>query len=305
MKRVYKIISLSILFLLLLGLKGYSQQDTMYVCHRGYIIYERSIDNIDSIKFTVTGEGYYTRIINIYVSGVLIFDRAISEIDSIVFDKPTLLNLLATITTKTVSDITDNSATLGGNITFAGFPEYTERGVCYSTSRNPTTNDIKLTVAGNGAGEYTINATDLIPNTTYYVRAYAINDAGVAYGNEVSFKTFDAPFTYYGDVILSTEAEVIALKNAEHRYVRGNVTVRGSALQTLTLLENQLKEISGNLILEASNLSTLDGLYGLEKIGKDFIVRNGKMVSFEGLNNLTHIAALTPYLPVNQLRNFF
>ncbi|NSW93969.1 MAG: fibrobacter succinogenes major paralogous domain-containing protein [Bacteroidales bacterium] len=94
----------------------------------------------------------------------------------------------ATITTTAVTSITTNSAVSGGTITGDGGAQVTARGVCWSTSVNPTVADSK-TSDGTGTGSFTSNLTGLTPNTTYYVRAYAVNSAGTVYGNQVSFTT--------------------------------------------------------------------------------------------------------------------
>jgi len=100
---------------------------------------------------------------------------------------------LPIITTSDASNVTDTNAILGGNITYSGVPEYTERGVCYSTLQYPTIEDNKIEISGIGAGIFSTELTNLIPSTTYYVRAYAINADGTAYGNEESFSTFGIP----------------------------------------------------------------------------------------------------------------
>jgi hypothetical protein len=95
---------------------------------------------------------------------------------------------LATLTTSAVSSLTNTSATSGGNITDDGGANITTRGVCYSINTNPTTAD-NITNDGNGTGSFTSNLSGLTTSTTYYVRAYATNSAGTAYGNELSFTT--------------------------------------------------------------------------------------------------------------------
>ena len=95
---------------------------------------------------------------------------------------------LPTVTTSQVTNITQTSATGGGNVTSSGNSTVTERGICWSTSHNPMTNDSHLS-SGNGTGSFSVNMTGLTVHTTYYVRAYAINDAGTVYGNEISFFT--------------------------------------------------------------------------------------------------------------------
>ena len=95
---------------------------------------------------------------------------------------------LPVLTTQNVTSITLNSARCGGNITSNGWSEVTARGVCWSTSPNPTISNSK-TADGTGTGSFTSNITGLAENTTYYVRAYATNSNGTAYGVEKSFTT--------------------------------------------------------------------------------------------------------------------
>jgi len=96
--------------------------------------------------------------------------------------------VVPTIATNDITEITQTSATSGGNITSDGGAAVTARGVCWSTTQNPTTANSKTT-NGTGAGIYTSNLTGLSANANYYVRAYATNSVGTAYGNQVSFKT--------------------------------------------------------------------------------------------------------------------
>ena len=93
-----------------------------------------------------------------------------------------------TVTTAAITNITTTTATGGGDVTQGGDTPVTARGVCWSTSPNPTLSD-SHTIDGSGTGSFESNLTDLTPETTYYVRAYAINAAGSAYGNQVDFTT--------------------------------------------------------------------------------------------------------------------
>jgi len=99
--------------------------------------------------------------------------------------------LIPTVTTQSISSITQNSAQGGGNVTFDGGAEVTARGVCWGTSTNPTIADSK-TVEGVGTGTFTSNISGLSPGTGYHVRAYATNSAGTGYGDNVSFTTSEA-----------------------------------------------------------------------------------------------------------------
>jgi uncharacterized protein (TIGR02145 family) len=94
----------------------------------------------------------------------------------------------ATLTTEVVTSITSNSAISGGNIISDGGASVTARGVCWDTSTNPTITG-SYTTDGTGIGSFTSSLTGLTANTTYYVRAYAINSVCIEYGNEVTFTT--------------------------------------------------------------------------------------------------------------------
>lgn len=99
---------------------------------------------------------------------------------------------VAVLSTMEVTEINTTTARSGGNITDDGGATVTFRGVCWSTNENPTINDSK-TEDGTGAGSFTSNITDLELNTTYYLRAYAINSAGIGYGSAMSFTTRQEP----------------------------------------------------------------------------------------------------------------
>ena len=102
------------------------------------------------------------------------------------------LNAVPTLTTTGIASITTTSATSGGNITADGGSSITARGVVWSTITNPTISLTTKTSDGSGTGSFTSSLTNLAPKTTYYVRAYATNNAGTGYGNEISFTTADS-----------------------------------------------------------------------------------------------------------------
>ncbi len=126
-------------------------------------------------------------IMNIHQSNGTVLQIPLNTIDSITYTNPNPGNL-ATITTAAISSNTGTSAVSGGNISSNGGSLVTQRGIVWSTSPNPTTAN-NSTNNGSGTGSFTGNLTGLTVNTTYYVRAYAINSAGTAYGNQVSFTT--------------------------------------------------------------------------------------------------------------------
>jgi hypothetical protein len=95
--------------------------------------------------------------------------------------------LLPTVTTTAASSITSTSATTGGNVTADGGASVTTRGVCWSVNPNPNITN-STTTNGTGTGIFTSSMTGLTLGNTYYVRAYATNTAGTAYGNQICFR---------------------------------------------------------------------------------------------------------------------
>lgn len=96
-----------------------------------------------------------------------------------------------TVTTNEVTNIQQTTATCGGNVTNSGGATVTARGVCWSTSLNPTITS-SHTTDGTGTGTFTSTLTGLMPGTTYYVRAYATNSVDTGYGGQKSFTTLPA-----------------------------------------------------------------------------------------------------------------
>ena len=180
---------------------------------------------------------------NIYLSDGSMTQIDISTIDSITYSL-TSPGTLATITTTGVTGISGPSALSGGNITADGGSTISHRGVCWATTTSPTTaNDTTLDGTGTGTGSYTSTLTGLSANTTYYVRAYAINSAGTAYGNEVSFTTgdiytmgsgvTDIDGNTYTSIILGTQ-EWMQQNLRVSRFTNGDSIPNGAAVNDWT-----------------------------------------------------------------------
>ena len=105
------------------------------------------------------------------------------------------------VITGEISDITGSTASCGGTVTEEGSSPIYTRGICWSVKESPTVND-DFTNNGTGLGTFTSTMTKLDGSTVYYVRAYATNDDGTGYGNEISFRTaprsivFNSAVTY-------------------------------------------------------------------------------------------------------------
>ena len=111
----------------------------------------------------------------------------------------TLAPVLPIVTTSNFSDVKGNAAKAGGSITSDGGSPVTAQGLCWSISTNPT-------ITNSLTSSFTATMTGLLPNTTYYVRAYATNLSGTGYGNEISFisgkvigSTFTGGLVFYND----------------------------------------------------------------------------------------------------------
>jgi uncharacterized protein (TIGR02145 family) len=138
----------------------------------------------------------YRRLFNSNVSVYKHFDNDQKYGFSVRVVRDTIINtpsIIPTITTNAVDSITTTTARSGGNVTSSGNATITARGVVWSTSPNPTIALTTKTNNGTGTGAFTSNINGLTPGTTYYVRAYATNSVGTAYGNQVSFTTTQTP----------------------------------------------------------------------------------------------------------------
>ena len=160
-----------------------------------------------------TGTGVFTSSLTNLKSGTKYYVRAYATNDAgTEYGTQVEFTTLAVgepdLSTGAVSSITDVSATVGGNVTAANGGAIEERGLCWSTSENPTVEDDFIAATlGEGTGEFTANLTNLVTGTTYYVRAYAENSAGTNYGEQVTFNTLlrDADANLYEVVRIGSQ----------------------------------------------------------------------------------------------------
>jgi plastocyanin len=173
---------------------------------------------------------------------------------------------LPVLTTDNVNGITRTAAASGGNITSDGGASITSRGVCWSTSSNPTTSDSK-TDNGAGVGPFTADLTNLTPNTTYNVRAYATNSDGTNYGNQVTFTT---PLTSVATLITTSVTSITSTTATSGGDITSDgglpVTLRGicwSTAQNPTTSNDTTSNGSGSgiFISHLKNLSATTTYY--------------------------------------------
>ena len=171
-------------------------------------------------------------------------------------------NFAPTLTTTTISTITYNSATSGGNISSDGGSAITERGVVYSTSSNPTTADSKVIDGSVGTGSFSSDITGLTTGITYHVRAYAINGIGTSYGVDRSFTTASLTaspsITAASGATVDNSFDITFTDDAASTTWRGLITSVEYGSTTLTL--NTDYTISAGKITLIPSGSALSGL---------------------------------------------
>lgn len=181
------------------------------------------------------GPGIFTSSVSGLIPGTIYYVRAYATNNAgtaygnqIAFST---LNIVPLITTNAVSEITESTAAGGGNIPAAGEEPILFRGVCWSTRPNPTISNRKTT-DGSDIGSFSSLITGLTPGRKYFVRAYAFNTSGTAYGNEISFATLkplSLPSPSKLEIISKKlPRQVVVLKQpAKHRFFpRGNLLYR-------------------------------------------------------------------------------
>ena len=107
------------------------------------------------------------------------------------FTFTTMSDTIPLVDTYTVKDVTYCSAVPSGQV-YSGGQEVMERGFCYGTEMHPTMEGMHVAI-GSGAGPFECQLTELLPETRYYVCAYAVCTKGVYYGDQLSFDTKALP----------------------------------------------------------------------------------------------------------------
>lgn len=142
--------------------------------------------------------------------------------------------IIPTVTSADITDVTQITATSGGEVIDEGGTYVTARGVCWSTSPNPTIAN-SHTSDGNGIGIFVSDITGLDINTIYFVRAYATNAIGTAYGNELSFTTL--PFSTCGDLISYEGQNYNTVQIGTQCWLKENLNV-GTMIMTSQSMSN-------------------------------------------------------------------
>ncbi|MDQ1265530.1 MAG: Fibronectin type-III protein, partial [Bacteroidota bacterium] len=179
----------------------------------------------------------------------------------------TTLAVAPTVTTTTPFDITSSTAKSGGQVTSDGGSNITARGVCWSTSGNPTTTD-SHTSDGAATGSFSSTITGLAPGTAYFVRAYATNSIGTSYGSSASFTSLAVVPT-----LTTTTPFDITSRTA---LSGGNVTNSGGASVTargVCWKSTATPTISDNLTNNGAGIGSYSSTITSLSPGKNYYVR--------------------------------
>jgi alpha-tubulin suppressor-like RCC1 family protein len=151
--------------------------------------------------------------------------------------------ILPTVTTSAISNITGNSAFAGGNVTDDGDSTINYRGVVWSTSPNPTVALNTKTINGSGTGAFSSTITGLYSKTKYYIRSYATNSQGTAYGDEDTIQT---PRVVEDDAPNNGDANNDGIQDSQQDYVSSifnNYTNKYITIESLDGYSISLAEI--------------------------------------------------------------
>jgi hypothetical protein len=175
----------------------------------------------------------------------------------------TTLPVLPALTTTAATAITGTTATSGGNVTSTGGATITERGICFATTANPTTANTKIIDPSPGVGVFVSNISGLIPGTSYYVRAYAINSAGTAYGNQISFTALQIAPTIVTTAATSiTPISAVSGGSYTLNGVGGNLWNYGVAYATVPNSPTPIYVQTGTTPVPTPFVTNLTGLLG-------------------------------------------
>lgn len=213
-----------------------------------------------------------------------------------------------TLTTNSVSSISTTSAISGGNISANGGATVTASGIVYSTSSNPTTSTgtVLSTSPVTTSGSYSLTMSGLTAGTTYYVRAYATNSAGTAYGSQVSFTTSSvvdtqaptAPTNLASSNVTSSSATLSWTASTDNVGVTGyKIYQNGSLLTTTTSTSYSVTGLSASTtytfyvqaIDAAGNVSTASSTISVTTpaVTITYCTSAGSNYSYEWISSVT------------------
>ncbi|PKP30741.1 MAG: hypothetical protein CVU00_13425 [Bacteroidetes bacterium HGW-Bacteroidetes-17] len=210
------------------------------------------------------------------------------------------------VNTTTVTEITINSAKIGGNVIGTGNGTVTARGICWSTSENPSLqNNLGFTTNGSGLGEFTASVSGLAQGTAYYVIAYATNEKGTSYGMVKNFNTLalHAPTV---TTTIATNVSDVSAKAGGIVINDGNATVTKRGVCWGLTNEPTLENNSGFTMDGAgtgSFVSELDGLSEKTKYYYRAYATNSEGTGYGEVKSFETIEIFLPTLTTKEVEH--
>ena len=257
-------------------------QTNQVVWLNGKVLYGHPITAIDSITYDMTGmlEGDTLSLILPRSTRYVVHDTVtVVKKDTVYID--VCGSAEATVATSAVTHATYNSLALGGTVRFSDYDAVTERGICYATHTAPTTAD-NVAKAGKGTGTFTVTITGLTEKTQYYLRAYAVNEAGTAYGEEIVYTTPDKGNTGGGSTgaVGSLTGKFSVSSGKQVAFSQGNLQYQAST-NTWRFAENQTDYIgSDNKNISATYDGWID-LFGWGTSGYDNTANDPLSINYQ------------------------
>lgn len=244
MKKFIYLIFLAVFSLITFNLKAQNLEVTHLANGNTLTI---PVQSIDSVQFDLAIPPFLK---NIYQNNGNILTVALADIDSITYIIPEV-STLPSLQTDAVTVLSSSSAHASGIVSSDGGSPLTELGICWNTSPNVSIANNKQ-VFETGLGAFGGNITPLTPDTVYYLRAYATNSSGTAYGNEVSFMSQSA----------STQGNLPTLNTTSINYEDGLSALCGGSITSdggLTVTARGVSWVVGDSTPTIDNNHTLDG----------------------------------------------
>lgn len=207
------------------------------------------------------------------------------------------------IQTSAATSVSATSATFNGVIINEGSPAYTEKGFCYSTSNNPTITSTKIIVSGTGSGNFSRNVTNLDYQTTYYFRAYAIQDGQPVYGDVVSFTTIWVEANVQTSAATNITTSSARLNGTVYSAGTPAITEKGFCYSTSsnpTINNNRIPLLSGtgNFNYNLTGLSD-----GTTYYYRAYALQGGNPVYGNVVSFTTNTAEVPPVVSTNDVSN--
>lgn len=197
---------------------------------------------------------------------------------------------IPSLSTLSVSKVGADSAVVNGRIYSDGGDSITSRGFCWGTTSKPTTEGNKLET-GKGVGDFSGTIKGLSTGTNYFLRSYAINSAGTAYGNEITFTTVNITSPVIGPLSMSSVGSSRAWGKSTVSSDGGTqVTSRG-----ICYGQSPNPTVDGSKILLGSGTGNFGGAIKGLIPGRKYYLRSFAINS-KGISYSTEIAVTTPAL---------